>query len=66
MNELFSGKLLLSAEEAARALGVCTKSLWNFTAPRGTIPNVKIGSRVLYSPGDLQNWIDSQKKGGAQ
>ena len=64
MENEFDGKLLLSAEEAAKALGICTKSLWNFTTPRGTIPAVKIGSRVLYSPADLRTWIE--KKGGAE
>ena len=64
MNELFNGKLLLPAREAAAALAVCEKTLWNFTAPRGTIPSVKIGARVLYSPADLQAWIDKEKSGG--
>ena len=59
--ENFDGKLLLSTDEAAKALGVCTKTLWSRTFPRGPIPSVKIGSRVLYSPGDLRNWIYSQK-----
>ena len=64
MNELFNGKLLLSAREAAAALSICEKSLWNFTQPRGPIPSVKIGSRVLFSPSDLQNWIEGQKGEG--
>ncbi len=64
MIELFNDKLLLSADESAKCLSVCQKTLWNFTVPRGTIPSVKIGSRVLYSPADLQAWIDSQKNGG--
>ncbi len=64
MENKFDGKLLLSAREAARALGICEKSLWNFTVPRGTIPSTKIGTRVLYSPTDLQKWIDSQKTEG--
>ena len=64
MNEPFNGKLLLSAREAAAALGICEKSLWNFSQPRGPIPSVKIGSRVLYSPGDLRKAIERMKKGG--
>ena len=59
-------KLLLSAREAAGALGICEKSLWNQTVPRGPIPSVKIGSRVLYSPADLQKWIDLQKTEGGE
>ena len=54
-------KLLLSADEAAKVLSICTKSLWSQTIPRGTLPAARIGSRVLYSPSDLQAWIDSQK-----
>ena len=57
-------KLLLSAHEAAETLGICEKSLWNFTQPRGAITSVKIGSRVLYSPDDLRAWIDAQKTEG--
>ena len=60
----FEEKLLLSANEAARALGISVKSLWNFTIPRGSIPSIKIGSRVLYSPADLQEWIESHRNGG--
>ena len=56
--------LLLSATEAARALGICPKSLWLATVPRGTIPCIRIGSRVLYSPADLQAWIDRQRATG--
>ena len=53
-------KLLFSAREAAKTLSICEKTLWNFTNPRGPIPSVKLGSRVLYSPRDLRNWIDNQ------
>ena len=58
-------KLLLLVREAAEALSVCPKSLWSHTEPRGTIPCVKIGVRVLYDPRDLAAWIDARKKGGA-
>ena len=59
--ELIDGKLLLSQREAAKALGICPKSLYNRTAPRGDILCVKIGSRVMYDPRDLTAWIDAQK-----
>ena len=64
MENTFDGKLLLGVDESAAALSICTKSLWNFTQPRGTIPSIKIGTRVLYSPSDLQAWIDLQKLEG--
>lgn len=57
-------KLLLSAREAAGGLAICEKTLWTHTEPRGTIPCVRIGARVLYDPRDLAAWIDRQKKGG--
>lgn len=59
-----SDRLLLSAPEAARTLSICSKSLWNHTQPRGTIPSVTIGTRRLYSVDDLRRWIDAQKEGG--
>lgn len=59
-------KLLLSAREAAEALSICPKTPWSHTAPRGTIPAVRIGARVLYDPRDLTAWIDAQKQGGAE
>ncbi len=65
MENVFDGKLLLSAPEAAAALSVCEKTLWNFTVPRGTIPSARIGSRVLYSQITLKKWIAEQEaKGG--
>lgn len=60
----FGPRLLLSAREAAGALAICEKTLWSHTEPRGTIPCIRIGSRVLYDPADLRRWIDQQK--GAQ
>lgn len=58
-------RLLLSAREAAQSLSICEKSLWNVTRPRGDLPCVRIGRRVLYSVDDLRCWIDEQKTGGA-
>ena len=58
-------KLLLHAREAAAALSVCEKTLWSMTEPRGDLPCVRIGRRVLYSVDDLRRWID-QKRGGAE
>jgi len=56
-----SGKLLLSAPEAAKSLSICAKTLWSHTQPRGTIPRVRIGTRVLYDRNDLRRWIEDQK-----
>ena len=61
MNESFEEKLLLSAREAAAALGVCEKTLWNYSRPRGDIPCLKLGARTLYTVDDLRAWISQQK-----
>jgi len=54
-------KFLLSVVETARALNVSRKKLWEITAPRGDLPCIKIGTRVLYSPADIMAWIERQK-----
>jgi predicted DNA-binding transcriptional regulator AlpA len=59
-------RLLLDAIEASKALSVSQKTLWSHTRPRGTIPCVRIGTRVLYSVADLQKWIDQQMQDGGQ
>lgn len=53
--------LLVAAPIAARALGISARSLWAITAPRGDIPCVKVGSRILYDPQDLAEWRDAHK-----
>lgn len=56
--------LLLPSHEAANALSICEKTLWSMTEPRGPIPCVRIGRRVLYSVDSLRQWIAAQEKGG--
>ena len=56
-----TGKLQLSAREAARCLSVSERTVWANSAPRGSIPTVRIGQRVLYDPDDLRAWIEQQK-----
>lgn len=41
-------RLALKPKEAAIALGMSEKTLWSLTQPRGNLPCVRIGSRVLY------------------
>lgn len=53
-------KLLLSASETARVLSISERTLFSMTAPRGSIPAVRMGSRVLYSVAALQSWINGQ------
>lgn len=57
-------RLLLPVREAAAALSICEKTLWSITRPRGDLPCVRIGRRVLYAVDELRRWIDAQEKGG--
>lgn len=51
---------LLSIREASELLNLCEKSVWNHAAPRGTLPVVRIGSRMLFRREDLGRWIESR------
>ncbi len=52
---------LLSARQAAKRLNISERSLWNLSAPRGPLPTVRIGGRVLYSASDLDVAIERLK-----
>ncbi len=54
-------RLLLSARDAAKALSIGTRKLWELTNCKA-IPCVRIGKRVLYDPADLREFIDSLKE----
>jgi len=55
-------KLLLSARDAAKALAVCERTLFNLTKA-GEIPAVKVNKRgVRYDPNDLRAWIEKSKQ----
>jgi excisionase family DNA binding protein len=57
--------LLVTAQEAAKMLSVSPRKLWAMTfeeTPK--LPYVRCGRLVRYSPDDLRQWIDTQRKGG--
>lgn len=56
-------RLLLSRADAAKALSLSQKTLWNRTYPRGPIPCVRIGARVLYAVVDLESFIGQATEG---
>jgi excisionase family DNA binding protein len=56
--ELAGQQMLLSAAEAAQALGVSESSLRRRTK-EGTIQAIRIGRRVLYSRQALTSWIQT-------
>jgi hypothetical protein len=59
-----SSPLALRPPEAAKALGISARTLWELTAPRGPIPCVRIGNgkrkTVLYAVDQLQAWLREQ------
>ena len=51
---------LLTSHEAAQVLRVSERTLYSLTQPRGTIPKVLVGMRLVrYSPQALQEWIQN-------
>ena len=58
------GPLSLRPREAAKALGISTRTLWGLTAPRGPIPCLRIGrgkrALVLYPVAGLQAWLSGR------
>ena len=55
---------LLKPTEAAETLGICTRTLWSLTAPRGTLSCVRVGKAVRYAPIDIEEFIDQQRLDG--
>jgi predicted DNA-binding transcriptional regulator AlpA len=53
-------KFLLTSRETAQALGISPRTSWMLTAPRGSLPTVRIGQRVLYRPQDVNEFIHNQ------
>ena len=48
--------LLISANMAAKTLGISPRNLWTLTRA-GTIAHVRLGRRVMYSPQCLQEAV---------
>lgn len=57
--------LLVSAREAAQMLAVSPRKLWAMTFEETpTLPYVRCGRLIRYSPDDMRRYIDAQRKGG--
>jgi len=70
MSDLFAlpapVRLLLTPREAAAALSISPRTLWELTAPRGPIAVLRLPGRgkarsLRYDIRDLQKFIDAQK-----
>ncbi len=53
----------LRPKDAARALGISPRKLWELTNA-GRIPCVRLGSAVVYPVDVLRAWLAAQAKGG--
>jgi len=66
--ESVESSLALRPREAAKALGISERLLWEWTR-NGTVPHVKVGRTVLYPVDALRDWLGCQaeqvKGGGA-
>ncbi len=52
--------LALRPREAAKALGIGQRKLWELTHPRGPIPCVRVGVCVVYPVRLLEAWLAEQ------
>lgn len=52
-------RLTMSVEEAAKELGICTKSAYNLTH-REDFPTIKIGRRTRIPCEGLREWVKQQ------
>lgn len=49
-------RLALRAREAAEALGISERLLWEWTRAEG-VPHVRIGNVLLYPIGEVRQWL---------
>lgn len=54
-------RLTLRKREAAKALGICERTLHEITK-NGDIPHFRIGRAVIYPISGLNDWINSKAK----
>ncbi len=60
MSPIARGTLALRPRDAAKALGIGQRKLWEMSQPRGPIPCVRVGCCVLYPYHLLQAWLAEQ------
>ena len=54
-------RLALRPREAAKALGVSERTLWDWTQ-RGEVPYFRRNKTILYPVDALRRWLDEQAK----
>jgi len=60
-NPLPTPTLLLTPQQAAKALAISPRKLWAMTAS-GEIPHLRIGRSVRYDTQDLKSFVDQRKE----
>lgn len=53
--------LALRPREAAKALGVGERTLWEWTT-QGLVPHIKIGRMLMYPVESLRQWLQEQTR----
>lgn len=52
---------LLTVKEVAGITRLATSSIYSLIAQKA-IPHLKMGSRVLFSPSELESWVESKRQ----
>jgi len=55
--------LAMRPRDAAKALGISERLLWEWTN-RGTVPHVRLGRAILYPVDSLREWLRQQARDG--
>ena len=63
MSNNLTDSLLWTSRQAAKALAISERKLWDLT-DQGAIPCIRIGRAVRYDPADIRRWIEAQKNRG--
>jgi excisionase family DNA binding protein len=58
-NEPETPCLAMRPREAAKALGISERLLWEWT-DRGIVPHVRLGKRIVYPVDVLREWLQRQ------
>jgi len=64
MNVMENETLAMRPREAAKALGISTRTLWTWTKA-GIVPHIKQGRAVLYPRASLERWLRDRAGGQA-
>ncbi len=57
-------RLALRPKDAAKALGIGERKLWEITADRTSgIPHVRLGKAILYPVRELRDWLAEKAQG---